>query len=69
MQSTQTNKISVTMLYTYMDVNEFYFLLYDIAYFNACLFLNVINIPPDDDYFERRKFMGEILLLFKNITH
>ena len=57
------------MLYTYMDVNEFYFLLYDITYFNACLFRNVINIPPDDDYFESRKIMGAILLLFKNITH
>jgi len=57
------------MLCTYMNVNEFYFSLYDICYFNAYLFRNVINIPPDDDYSESRKIMVAILLLFTNITH
>jgi len=62
------------MLCTYTKVNELYFPLYDISYFNACLFRNAINIPPDDDdddddYFGSHKIMGAILLLFTNITH
>ena len=56
------------MLYAYINVNEFYFVLYDVSYVNACLFRNGINIPSDDDYFDSRKIMGIILLLFNPLS-